>query len=617
MRNDDAFRKVVALKVISPGTLQPDIVERFRQERQILAGLDHDNIARILDGGATDDGRPYYVMEYVDGSPIDEYCDRARANVRERVRLLAQVCDAVQYLHDNAVIHRDLKPGNVLVTGDGRAKLLDFGIAKLQGAGLAGGTTKAGYPTMLMTPVYASPEQIEGREITRSTDIYSLGVILYKLLTGRLPYVNEDGTSDVAAKLAGPEPERPSARILDLEKRTTQNAADFRRSVQGELDLIVLAALRADPFRRYESAKQFGEDLRRFLEGRPVLAKADTVLYRFRKFLGRNRIAATLSAVLAVAMLVSAGVGLQVQIEKVRVAAKEQEIERYLALLSTRLDRWEPGADSKPVPQMQKLADLRRVNEVLTSDIPRLAASTRGDPVRVKRLVGATVRLLDRAERLSEGDVPLRQEIVTGYRQAGDLQVNPRMPRITDREQAISTYQKAAVVASSIGAAHAAWMRTQLAELERRLQALGSELATRQSPATSAVAEERVRQLAQPIVVPPVARPPQDNQAPTDVAAVRVLVSPSNQADLSEILQRLSMTTSRAQQARRNLDSLQARLAEKGQVVHADTTAAMARVEASLKLAQSALTGRDAPSALEHVRRAEYDLKRVFQAVGN
>ena len=212
LRNDDVFHKVVALKVIGDVADSPemDLVQRFKQERQILAGLDHPNIARILDGGNTNDGRPFYVMEYIPGSPIDEYCAQMNVDVPTRVRMMAQVCDAVDYLHANAIAHRDIKPQNILVTIDGRVKLVDFGIAKIETVRGVLGSAPRAEPTMIMTPGYASPEQIAGDSSGKSGDVYSVAAVLYQLLTGRLPHAGSDGRPDLAARLSGTPPVPPS-----------------------------------------------------------------------------------------------------------------------------------------------------------------------------------------------------------------------------------------------------------------------------------------------------------------------------------------------------------------------------------------------------------------------
>jgi len=257
VRADDQFRKEVAIKVVRGGLNDELSLQRFRAERQILANLDHPNIARLLDGG-TVDGRPYVVMEYVQGMPIDEYCDQRKLPVRARLELFGKVCSAVAYAHQRLVIHRDIKPGNILVTASGEAKLLDFGIAKIVDADM-----DAGAPTVtmvrLMTPEYASPEQMRGEAITTATDVYSLGVVLFGLLSGARPYRTTGRTvNEMARAVLEQEPERPSA-ALD---RANENDAELaglargtspeklRRRLRGDLDNIVLKAIRKDPERR-------------------------------------------------------------------------------------------------------------------------------------------------------------------------------------------------------------------------------------------------------------------------------------------------------------------------------------------------------------------------------
>ncbi|MBI3932801.1 MAG: serine/threonine protein kinase [Acidobacteria bacterium] len=276
VRADEQFHKRVAVKVVRGGD-SAEVVRHFRRERQILAGLEHAHIAHLLDGGTTEDGLPYFVMEYVEGQPIDRYCDGHGLTVTDVLVLFQQACDAVQHAHRNLVVHRDLKPSNILVTADGLVKLLDFGIAKLLNPELSGEAPTA--TGLAMTPEYASPEQVRGEPITTATDVYSLGVVLYRLLTGRLPY-RLDGRPplDVLRAVCEEEPERPSL-------------ASGRRHLRGDLDNIVLSALCKEPHRRYPSVEALSEDIRRHLEGRPVRARRSSWGYRLLKFVGRNRVA--------------------------------------------------------------------------------------------------------------------------------------------------------------------------------------------------------------------------------------------------------------------------------------------------------------------------------------
>ena len=280
VRDDDEFQMVVAIKIVSRGMDTDMVLRRFRTERQILASLDHPNIARILDGGSTSSGLPYFVMEFVDGLPLTRYCDERRLTVTERLRLFRKVCDAVGYAHRNYVIHRDLKPGNILVTSDGTPKLLDFGIAKIV-KGSEEDHTVTGLA--MATPAYASPEQIRGGVIGLGSDIYSLGVILYELLTGHRPYrLPMRDSEELARVICEREPTRASTVVGIREKveegegatvtidpsdvsdrrRTTIDA--LRRHLRGDLDTIVSVALRKEPDRRYSSVEEFSNDLGRY-----------------------------------------------------------------------------------------------------------------------------------------------------------------------------------------------------------------------------------------------------------------------------------------------------------------------------------------------------------------
>ena len=302
-RADGAFAQTVALKLIRRGFERDDLLRRFHAERQILATLDHPNIARLLDGGLSPDGRPYFVMEYVAGQPLTNYADAQRLPVRERLRLFRQVCAAVQYAHQRLVVHRDLKPSNILVTPSGQVKLLDFGIAKLLDEEAPAGEPLTRTDQRLLTPEYAAPEQISGGPIQTQTDVYQLGVVLYELLTGRRPYrLKARVQHEIERAILEAPPTRPSTALTDAADTATISAARstsverLRRELAGELDQVVLMALRKEPARRYESAAQFSEDVGRYLDARPVQARRDTLRYRARKFVQRNRAAVALGS---------------------------------------------------------------------------------------------------------------------------------------------------------------------------------------------------------------------------------------------------------------------------------------------------------------------------------
>src|ERR1700730_6849802 len=275
-RADDEYRKQVAIKLIKRGMDTDSVLRRFRNERQILAGFDHPNIARLFDGGTTADGLPYFVMEYIEGLPIDEYCNKRALSIPERLKLFREVCAAVSYAHRHLVIHRDIKRSNILVTAEGVPKLLDFGIAKILQSGDGAPTFATMTGLRLMTPEYASPEQVRGQPVTTASDVYSLGVILYELLTGQFPYRFASQTPrDIERAITTTQPEKPSTAIA----RSDGNSKfEIRNSkfLKGDLDNIVLTALRKEPERRYQSVEQFSEDIRRHLEARPIVAGTDT-----------------------------------------------------------------------------------------------------------------------------------------------------------------------------------------------------------------------------------------------------------------------------------------------------------------------------------------------------
>ena len=298
-RADGAFEKHVALKRIRRGLDTDDVLRRFDHERHVLARLDHPGIARLLDGGTAEDGRPYFVMEYVEGEAITDFCNRQRLTVEARLMLFLQVCEAVQYAHQNLVVHRDLKPSNILVTGDGQVKLLDFGIARVLASDEGAEQTRTGDSLRPFTPAYAAPEQIVGGPITTATDVYALGVVLYELLTGHRPF-DLQKAAETAAR-------RPSTVVLHPVRQRSEGGETgeisaerasaargtspekLQRRLSGDLDTIALKALRPEPEHRYPSVEAFADDLRRHLDGRPVRARGDARAYRTARFLRRHR----------------------------------------------------------------------------------------------------------------------------------------------------------------------------------------------------------------------------------------------------------------------------------------------------------------------------------------
>jgi eukaryotic-like serine/threonine-protein kinase len=359
-RSDGAFRRRVALKVLRGGLDGEELHARLSAERQILASLDHPNIARLLDGGVTEEGRPYLVMEYVDGEPLTGHCDRLRLPVQERLRLFLQVLRAVQHAHARLVVHRDLKPSNILVTAEGQVRLLDFGIAKVldfRAVDLQGGplpVTRTGI--RLFTPEYASPEQLRGEPASVANDIWALGVVLYELLAGARPFEARDSSPlALERSILEEAPPSPSLRALngpdERAGRRSLGRQALHRTLRGDLDRIVAMALRKEPDRRYASAEHFADDLERFLDGRPVRAQSDRPAYRMAKFLRRNRLQVTAAALVVLSILGGAGLALQQAAEARRerdrataAALRSEAAASYLVDLFRSADPWEVPA---------------------------------------------------------------------------------------------------------------------------------------------------------------------------------------------------------------------------------------------------------------------------------
>jgi serine/threonine-protein kinase len=347
-RADEHFEKRVALKLMPRGLETREKERRFLIERQILARLEHPGIARLLDGGVTDEGFPYLVMEHIDGEPIDDYCRNRSLSVRERLELMKEVCAAVQYAHQNLVVHRDLKPSNILVTSDGEIKLLDFGVGKILEE------TEDDPATVFqpLTPEYASPEQVENQPVSTATDVYSLGVLLYRLLTGTTPHRLSSSSSGTPDAERAQTTTKPPSRAVGTASQTAEGEAPplppqkLQRRLEGDLDTIVLKALRMEPERRYTSVGELSDDIERHLEGRPIHARRSTWRYRAGKFVGRHRISVAAGALMA--FLVVAGVtaiawqGRIAAHERDRARVEAQRAERVADFLSELFDAANP-----------------------------------------------------------------------------------------------------------------------------------------------------------------------------------------------------------------------------------------------------------------------------------
>lgn len=414
VRDDDEFNKKVAIKIVRSGFDSEELLRRFRSERQILANLDHPNIARLLDGGTTADGAPYVVMEYVDGTSINDYCERNSLGLEARLELFRKVCSAVNYAHQNLVVHRDIKPSNILVASDGTPKLLDFGIAKLLDPETSDETEPITRADMrLMTPEYASPEQVSGRPITTATDVYSLGVVLFELLTGHPPY-NFDNRSpaEMERVIRDKQPTRPSdAMTSDNDKVNRDIGSNFAirdpRSLRGDLDNIILMALRKEPARRYSSVEQFSDDIRRHLVDLPVLARQDTLGYRADKFVRRH--AGGVAATAAVTVLIAALVGFytsQLAAERNRAlaeTAKAEQVSKFLTDLFAASDPRESGGDKLTAQQILD-SGAKRIRTELTGQ-PEVQAAL----MDVMGVAYQNLGLLDQAEDLIKSALEIRE----------------------------------------------------------------------------------------------------------------------------------------------------------------------------------------------------------------
>ena len=443
VRADDEYEKQVALKLVSAGRQSSLFLNRFRNERQILATLDHPNITRLLDGGTTSDGTPYFVMELIDGLPIDEYCDLHHLSVNDRLQLFLQVCSAVQYAHQHLIIHRDIKPGNILVTGDGVPKLMDFGIAKIldenEDADQQNATVTA---LRVFTPGYASPEQITGEPVTTASDVYSLGVVLYELLTGHCAYrLTRHTPQEIARAICESEPEKPSGAVMhhadvnvdgvrttsvDVGVARSSSPEKLKKHLRGDLDNIVLMALRKEPHRRYSSVEQFKEDIRRHLESLPVIARNDTVGYRTWKFVRRHQVGVAAAVVVAVVLLI----GIAVTAREARVAQAER----------ARAER--------------RFQDVRKLANSLVFDVHDSIKNLPGATSARRLLVSEALQYLDSLSQESLGDISLQRELATAYEKLGDVQGDPMFANLGSTSGAIESYRKALRIRQAIAAAH-------------------------------------------------------------------------------------------------------------------------------------------------------------------
>jgi non-specific serine/threonine protein kinase/serine/threonine-protein kinase len=441
VRNDDQFRKLVAIKVVKRGMDTDYVLERFHNERQILAHFDHPNIAKLLDGGVTNDGRPYVVMEFIAGRPIDEYCDAERLDIRARLDLFLKVCSAVAYAHQNLVVHRDLKPRNVLVIEGGEPRLLDFGIAKM-----LGDEREATMPGLrMMTPDYASPEQVRGEPVTTASDVYSLGVLLYELLSGHRPYrIKSRFPEDAARTVTETEPARPSTAIQREEEGRLPGGNEtgtltpdvvssargtrperLRRQLAGDLDNIVLMAMRKEPQRRYQTVEQLTADIRRHLEGQPVAARKATLGYRAEKFIKRH----TAGAVAALLVFLTLVGGIIASTWQARIAREQRE----------RAER--------------RFNDVRKLANSILFELHDAILPLPGSTTARELLLRRAQEYLDSLAREAKGDAALQRERALAYQRIGDVLGSTSMANLGKTSLAIENQKKSLEIFQSLVAA--------------------------------------------------------------------------------------------------------------------------------------------------------------------
>jgi eukaryotic-like serine/threonine-protein kinase len=411
LADETALGRKVAIKLLKFGMGTANIIRHFEQEERILAGLTHPNIAQLHGGAVTKNGLPYFVMEYVEGQRLDDYCREKALPIRERLELFRKICSAVAYAHQRLVIHRDIKPANIRVTADGEPKLLDFGIAKLLDPG-----TAAIEQTMtlgaVMTPDYASPEQVRGETMTTASDVYSLGVVLYELLTEQKPYQIDNRTpTAIARAITDQEPTRPSTAVAKDQKSEIRN----QRILRGDLDNIVLKALRKEPERRYPSVVQFSEDALRYLEGRPVTARKGTFSYRAEKFIKRNKLAVAASALILLSLI--AGI--------------------FATTFQARRAN-------------HRFNEVRRLANSLMFEIHDSVKDLQGSTPTRRLIVSRALEYLDSLAREAGGNTSLQRELATAYEKVGDIQGNPFYANLGDTDGALASYRKALAIRESI-----------------------------------------------------------------------------------------------------------------------------------------------------------------------
>ena len=480
-RDDDQYRQEVAIKLIRRGMDTEDVLDRFRHERQILATLEHPYIARLLDAGTGPDGRPFLVMEYVQGQALDKYCAERKLSIRQRCELFLKVCDAVSHAHRKLVIHRDLKPANIFVTADGTPKLLDFGVAKLLHPDRLAEVTS--FDQRPLTPYYASPEQVRAEPMTTATDVYSLGAILYELLSGvRAHRFTTLSPSEIEQEICETDPPLPS-----------EAAPELRKQLRGDPDAIVAMAIRKEPERRYSSIEQLAADVRSYLEARPVVARGGSFAYSASRYLRRHR----WSIAVATALLLTLAGGTaaatweairasrqQALAERERGAARESEIRarssqvkaeasrRNAEAQAAEAERQRADANEQRQLANQRFEQVRQLAGKFLLDFHDSIAMLPGSIPARKMVVETGLRYYDTLVRDAAGNSELLREIARGYDRLGDVQGNPYYANLGDLAGASASYAKAYAIRARVPDRSAAFLAERIQGSVRRAQAL-------------------------------------------------------------------------------------------------------------------------------------------------
>lgn len=603
IRDDGAFRKAVAIKIMTtPLEGEGQFLERFRQERQVLANLDHPGIARILDGGELSDGRPYMVMDYIEGLPLDRHCHERQLSIQERIRLMMQVCEAVEYLHSMGVIHRDLKPGNILVTSSGTAKLLDFGIARVNTIGQDVVMTAPQH--RLLTPGYASPEQMAGETCTPRSDIYSLGAVLYVLLTQQTPSLSA--------------PTAPSGMLTTVAGGTSKTGPRLPRHFLGDLDGIAMKALERNPAHRYQTALEFAADLQRFLEGVPVKARSAPWPERAARFVRRRR--GSVVAAAAVALLMAFGAVQTYRSWRAQISS--EAVSRQFAMLAAQIPKAAIG-EGMTAPEIDSLiGEVRKLRlglEGMAQEPPPATAAAREKRGMVVREIAG---FLDRTVPVAMKAPPLANEVARTFQAAAEV----RAPEGgSSRAEAVEWYSKAGYLlkAAQAGGHEEPGLGGRINAVEKRIADLGGDVASLQSaliqkwgPLSQVSAEPATVQEPAPVQAqaPPPASPekrtPAAPPASAQVKESAAVAAPAGWQD------RLAGVSGKATAAAQALEQKRQELQAGGLSLSPDLLVSSQQMQSCLESARAHASAGQWEQAQDYLTRADGYANRLLRALG-